>query len=69
MHKNINPKTHSGDRAITQSYKVEQTHTGNDCKYIQASFLNLSIGDKQNDFVIVNTKNNKEKYNHVRADS
>ena len=44
------------------------------CKYIQSALLNLSMGDKYNGVVIVNTKNNKENLkihmqNYVRTDS
>ena len=39
---------------------VHQPYTGSDCKYIQPALLNLSMVDKRNDLVIVNTKNNKE---------
>ena len=57
-----------------QSYTVHQPHTGIDCKYIQSALLNLSMGDKKNDVVVFNPKNNKENMKihtrkHVRADS
>ena len=53
---------------------VQQPHKGSDCKYNQSALLNLRVGDKHNDVVIFNTKNNKENMkihirNHVRADS
>ena len=54
---------------------VHQPHTGIDCKYIQSALLNLSMGDKHNDVVIVNTEHNKENMeirigrNHVREDT
>ena len=59
MHTYINVQNQSGDRAITQSYTVQKPHTWSDYKYIQPTLLNLSIGDKQNDKVIVNPQNNK----------
>ena len=52
----INQKTQSGDRAITQSYTVHKYHTGSDFKYNQSALLNLSMGDKQNDAVVVSPK-------------
>ena len=60
MHTYINPQSQSGDRSITQYYTVQQPHTGSDCKYNQYSQLNLIMGYKQNDVVVINTKNNKE---------
>ena len=36
------------------------TATSNDCKYNQYNSLNLSMGNKQNDLVVVNPQNNKE---------
>ena len=52
----------------------QQPQTGSDRKYIQYNLLKISVGDKNNDLVIVNTKNNKEDTkihirNHVREDS
>ena len=38
---------------------VHQPLTGNNCKYIQSILLNLSMGDKQNGAVTVNSKNDK----------
>ena len=72
IHTYINPQTQYGYRATMQSYTAQQPHTGWDCKYIQVALLNLSMGDKHNDVVIFNTKNNKENMkkhtrNHVRA--
>ena len=53
---------------------AQQPQTGSDRKYIQYNLLKISVGDKNNDLVIVNTKNNKEYMkihirNHVREDS
>ena len=53
--------TQSGDRAINQSYKVQKPPTESDCKYYQSALLNLSTIYKQNDVVIVNPNNYKEK--------
>ena len=69
----INLQNHSGDRTITKSYTVQKPQTESNCKYIQSYLLNISMGDKQNDAVIVNPKNNKENMkihtrNHVHAD-
>ena len=57
----INPQTQSGDHTITQSYTAQQPPMGSGFKYIKSALSNLSMGDKHNDVVIVNTKNNKEK--------
>ena len=59
MYTYINPQTHSGYRAIMQSYTVQQPHTEIDCKYNQSALLNLSMGDKQNDVVIFKPKDNR----------
>ena len=56
IHTYINPQTQSGYRAITQSYRVQKYHMGSDYKYIQSSLINLSMGDIQNELVIVNPK-------------
>ena len=53
---------------------VHQPHIGSDYDYNQYALLNPSMGDKQNDVVIFNTKNNKENMkihirNHVHEDS
>ena len=55
-----NCQTQSVDRMITQSYKLQQPNTVSDCKYIQSAISNLSMIERQDDVVIVNTKNNKE---------
>ena len=60
IHTYINLQTQSGDHAIIQYYKAQQPCTKTDCKYNQYAVLNLIMGYKQNDLVIVNTKNNKE---------
>ena len=56
-------QTQPGDRAITQSYTVQQPHTGSNIEYNESIFLNLSMGDKQNYVVIINPKINKENMN------
>ena len=49
-------QTQSGDRAISQSHTVQHPHMGSNFEYNQYALLNLSMGDKNNDAVIVNTK-------------
>ena len=56
IHTYINRKTQSEKYVITQSYTVHKPHTGGYCKQNQYTLLNLSTGDKQNDVVIVNPK-------------
>ena len=56
IHTYINPQTQLVDRAITQSYTVQQPHTGRNCEYNQYALLNLIMIYKQNDVVIVNPK-------------
>ena len=53
---------------------VHQTHMGRYCKYNQYAVLNHIIGDKLNNVVIVNPKNNKGNmiiyiHKRLRADS
>ena len=46
---------------------ANQTHMGKYCKCDQSALLKLSMGDKYNDLVIFNPKNNKENMNtHIR---
>ena len=48
-----------------QSYMSKQSHTGGYCKYNQSALLNLSIGDKQTDVVIVNPKIKQGKHENT----
>ena len=56
IHTYINPQIQSGDRAITHYYTVHQHHMGSNYKQNQFALLNLSMGDKNSDSVIANTK-------------
>ena len=56
IHTYINPQTQSKDRAITQSYMVNQPCIGRDCKQNKYALFKLSMGYKQNDVVIENPK-------------
>ena len=52
---------------------VQKTQIGSYFQYIKSVFKNLSMGDKNDDAAIINTKDNKENTkinlcNHVRVD-
>ena len=48
---------------------VQKTHTGRDCKYNEYDLLNISMGDKQNGVVIINTKITKKKRKYMFANT
>ena len=52
----INPQTQSGYRAITQSYAAHQPCMGRYCRYNQYVLLKISMLDKHNCVIIVNTE-------------
>ena len=61
VHTYTNPQTQSGYFAITKYYTVKKHRMGSDYEFIKYALLNLILVDKDNDVVIFNTKNNKEK--------